>query len=441
MGGESRFLAYAASPTGQTIQPSVKLRLDRGKSRILIFPQSVKRVAVADPKILEAIVVSPREVVMNAKAVGTTSVLIWDAAGALHSYAVQVELDSQIVKRVAENIRQALPQADIRVTKANDFLVLSGSVSSKAKKKTALDMAGAYSLKKVVDNLHIENQPLQVLLKVHFAEISRSGALNLGLAFIQNVKRGGGDDIGFFPGAPGFSPTGPFLPPISGLPGPDLTFSGAIDFFIGRADRGRGFFLRALQSNGFIRTIAEPHLRVVDGKKATFHVGGEAPVPVPGQDGQVTIMYKPFGIKLEFTPKVKKGDIIELLVRPEVSSVDPSLAVVVSGFNVPGFKSSVTQTQVELRDGETMVISGLLTKDVIKNIGKIPFIGDIPILGELFKSRDFRDSKTELVVLITPTIIRIKKGRKKLELTRSGFMVGRPPVSAGARRSGRGARK
>jgi pilus assembly protein CpaC len=164
----------------------------------------------------------------------------------------------------------------------------------------------------------------------------------------------------------------------------------------------------------------------VSGKKGSFLVGGEAPIPSPGSDGSVTITYKPFGIQLEFTPKVKENGMVDLTVEPVVSSIDTTLSVVVAGFNIPGFKTSNTNTQVELRDGQTMAISGLLSETTAKNLGQVPFIGDIPILGELFKSRDFQDNKTELIVLITPTVIHQDKV-KDLVLPKSGFMMGRTP--------------
>jgi pilus assembly protein CpaC len=273
--------------------------------------------------------------------------------------------------------------------------------------------------------------PPQVLLKVHFAEISRSGAIQIGVGFIR-TNREAQNHLAFFPGAPGFAPKDDFIPPPGAAPGPNLTFSSVIDFFFGTGflegsqARSVGFFMRALQEKGHIRTLAEPTLRVVSGKKANFLVGGEAPIPVPGQDGSVTIAYKPFGIQLEFTPKVKENGMVDLTVKPEVSSIDNTIAIVVQGFNIPGFKKSNTNTQVELRDGQTMAISGLLSETTAKNLGQVPFIGDIPILGELFKSRDFQDNKTELIVLITPTVIRQDKV-KELVLPNSGFMVGRTP--------------
>jgi pilus assembly protein CpaC len=202
--------------------------------------------------------------------------------------------------------------------------------------------------------------------------------------------------------------------------------------FFGNSSRTAGLFVRALQEKGYLRTLAEPHLRVLSGHKAEFLVGGEVPVPVPGQDGQVTIMYRPFGIHLEFKPIVKKTGYIDLEVKPSVSSIDQSLAVVIAGFNVPGFKRSSTSTRVELRDGQTMAISGLISEETAKNIGQLPFLGDIPILGALFQSKDFSEFKTELIVLITPQVIRPRVD-DDLKLTKSGFMVGRTPKLSGGR--------
>ncbi len=407
------------------------MTIDRGESQVLKFPRRVKRISVNNPKIVEVVAVTPSEILLNAKAAGTTSLLVWDETSVLFTYSVIVQRDVKRIQEVAGQLAKILPKEKLTVEQAGDNIVISGTVSSEETKKVALGVGEANSPKKVVDNIRVVESPPQVLLKVHFAEISRSGAVQVGLGFIR-TNREGRNHISFFPGAPGFAPKDDFIPEPGAAPGPNLTFGSVIDFFFGTGflegsqARSAGFFLRALQEKGHIRTLAEPTLRVVSGKKANFLVGGEAPIPVPGQDGSVTIAYKPFGIQLEFTPKVKENGMVELTVKPEVSSIDNTIAIVVQGFNIPGFKKSNTSTHVELRDGQTMAISGLLSETTAKNLGQVPFIGDIPILGELFKSRDFKDNKTELIVLITPTIIHQDRV-EDLVLPNTGFMVGRTP--------------
>lgn len=431
-GGLSVALA-APSLQGEAEASITKRKVDLalGRSEVFRFKNRVKRITVSNPKVVEAMAASPWEMVLNAKGRGGTTVMVWDEKGKLFAYDVNVEAESAMVRVMRSRLAKVLPDEKLSVEEVGKGVAISGFVTSKRVKKVALRVGSAFFGKNgVVDNIQVNDIPPQVILKVRFAEISKSGAINLGLSFIRNNQ--GSHDIGFFPGAPGFAPLGPFLIPSGGRPGPDLNFSGVIDFFIGNESRTAGLFLRALQEKGYLRTLAEPHLRVVSGHKAEFLVGGEVPVPVPGQDGQVTIMYRPFGIQLEFTPIVKRTGYIDLEVKPNVSSIDQSLAIVISGFNVPGFKRSNTSTRVELKSGQTMAISGLLSEETTKNIAQLPFLGDIPILGQLFKSKQFQESKTELVVLITPQIIRPQIDGE-LKISQSGFMMGRFPRIGGGR--------
>ena len=416
---------------GEASSVKRKVDLHLGKSEVFKFKSRVKRISVTNPKVVEALATSPWEMVLNAKGQGGTTVTVWDEKGTIFSYDISVGAESALLPLMRIRLAKILPDEKLTVEQVGKGVAVSGIVASKKAKKVALSIGAAFfSKSKVVDNIIVDDVSPQVILKVRFAEISKSGALRLGLSFIRNGQ--GRHDVGFFPGAPGFAPFGPFLPPTTGLPGPDIGFSGLIDLFFGNSSRTAGLFVRALQEKGYIRTLAEPHLRVMSGQKAEFLVGGEVPVPVPGQDGQVTIMYRPFGIQLEFKPIVKKSGYIDLEVKPNVSSIDQSLAVVIQGFNVPGFKRSETSTRVELKSGQTMAISGLLSEETAKNIGQLPFLGDIPILGALFKSKDFSEFKTELVVLITPQVIRPRVD-EDLMLTQSGFMVGRTPKLSGGR--------
>ena len=378
---------------------------------------------------VEVVVASPREVVLNGKARGETTVIVWDERDGVHTYEVAVTAESPLALQVREQLASLLPNEQIRVAQAGTSVVLSGSVTSEEARALALGIAEAVAPKKVVDNMQVDEVP-QVLLKVHFAEISRSGAFQLGLGFIRrrSLNR---DDIMLFPGAPGFSARGTFLEPQTTDVGPDIAFSSLLNVFIGSNQRTQGVFIRALQEKGYIHTLAEPNIRVMSGKEGNFLVGGEVPIPVPGQDGSVTIMYKRFGIQLKFKPKVLKSGMVEMAVEPEVSSIDNTISVVVSGFTVPGFKTSNTKTEVVLRDGQTMPISGLLSQDQKRNMAQLPFIGDVPILGQLFKSKDFSDDKSELVVLVTPTVIRTRRS-PEIVLPLSGFRMGRVPAPAAA---------
>ncbi len=432
--GSAFAAAKASAPEGEAL-PSRRLKLARGKSKILKFSNPLKRITVSDPKVVDALAASPTEMVLFAKGEGEASIIVLDEKGNVFAYDIQVTTDKKTIREARERLAQVLPDSKLKIVSAGEGLVISGSVKSEAAKKVALGIGALFTSKKVVDNIQIENSP-QVLLKVHFAEISRSGALQVGLGLFQSRTRGTRTTQGFlFPGAPGFAPVGGTTEGIA------VTFSSIMSLFFSTSrssatsSRSSSIFLRLLQQKGFIRTLAEPHLRVVSGKKASFLVGGEVPIPVPSEDG-IAITYRPFGIELEFTPTVKSNNMIGLEIAPSVSSVDDTLAIIISGITVPGFKKSNTKTQVELRDGQTMAISGLLSEDRTRIMAQIPFIGDIPILGELFKSRDFRENKSELVVLVTPQIIR-SGAAAELRLPGSGFMVGRTPGAAPSKGAGR----
>ncbi len=405
------------------------VKLIRGKSQVFKFANKLKRISVADPNIVEALAATPWEMVLNGKSGGSTSVLVWDETGTLFSYDVSVGGTEGLVERVQNKLTKVLPKEQLKVEQVGKGLAISGIVSSEVAKKVALKVGEAYAPKQVVDNISIEDLPPQVIIKVHFAEIIKSGAVQVGWGYIRALKSGN-NAIGIFPGSPGVAPTGTVLPDTQGLVGPQVSFSDVISFFFSTNNRTSNFFLRALKQRGLIRTLAEPHLRVVSGKKAKFLAGGEVPVPVPGADGSVTILFKPFGVELEFKAIVKNTGYVELDITPSVSALDETISLQLSGFSVPGFKRSSTTTTLELRDGQTVAISGLLNEEVIKNLDSLPFIGDIPILGSLFRSKDFREKRTELIVLVTPQIVRPRKVAE-LTLTQTGFMVGRTPAQSG----------
>jgi len=434
-GGGAAALAPAPAGAAPASGPQVKLFV--GKSQVITFENRLKRISVGEPKVVEVVVVSPRELLLNAKAAGGTTMIVWDERGGVFTYDVSVQSDPTLAQQVRERLAQLLPKEELTVEQVGTGVVLSGVATTEEARNTAVSVAETVAPKKVVDNIQVDEVP-QVLIKVHFLEVSRSGAIQVGVGFVRRAQ--GRHDIGVFPGAPGFAPGGLFLEGSAADVSPNVAFSSIINLFFGnRSPRTVGFFMRALQEKGHIRTLAEPNLRVMSGKEATFLVGGQVPVPVPGQDGQVTITYRDFGIRLKFKPKVRKSGMIEFSVEPEVSAIDNTLAVVVQGFNVPGFKTSNTKTEVVVRDGQTMPISGLLSEARRRNIAQLPFIGDVPILGQLFQSKDFQEDKTELVILVTPQIIRTRRVAEAL-VPRSGFEVGRTPGSGASTAGGGGGR-
>jgi pilus assembly protein CpaC len=288
--------------------------------------------------------------------------------------------------------------------------------------------------KKVVNLIQVTS-PDQISLKVRIAEVARTALREFGMGFLGRGHQG---NIGAFPGAL-FQPFGNFRPPETtsqgaflpaNLPptGPDLGFSSLVNFFISDNARRLGLFIRAMESRGDLKTLAEPRIVTQSGQKANFLVGGEFPIPIPqsGAGGSITIEFKPFGVRLEFTPQLKgkNRDLIELKLAPEVSELDFSKSITISGFSIPTLNKRRVETVVELKDRQTFAIAGLIQNRLQKDISKIPWVGDIPILGKLFTSPRFNREETELLVLITPEIMKHSKSDDPMPLKR-GVNLGR----------------
>ncbi|MFQ5692131.1 MAG: type II and III secretion system protein family protein, partial [Nitrospinota bacterium] len=263
----------------------------------------------------------------------------------------------------------------------------------------------------------------QVSLKVRIAEVSRSAMRELGLGFLARGRLGAEPgQLGVFPGKPLFTPTGAFTPGT----GPDLSFGSLVNFFISDSSRKLGLFLRALENRGELRTLAEPHLVTRSGQKASFLAGGEFPIPVPqaGAGTAITIEFKPFGVRLDFTPKVLAKGRIELHLAPEVSDLDFTNAVSVGGISVPSLTKRRAETVVEMKSGQTFAVAGLIQNRMVKDVNKIPWISEVAILGKLFTSPKFNREETELLVLITPEIVRRTEPDDPMPLRR-GASLGR----------------
>jgi pilus assembly protein CpaC len=372
-----------------------------GRSAVIRTERPIKRVSLPKPEIADALVTSPNELLVHGKLPGTISLLVWGDTGRISSYKVIVQRD---LSSLEERVRQLFPGEPIKVTSNGADVVLSGIVSSDYVAEKATSLALGYVEKKEnVVNLLRQDEGLesnQVLLRVRFAEVSRSAMQELGASF--------------FTGAGGYkdwiarSTTGQF-------PAPDfdaekgLVFSDFLNILAFNTKEQLGTVVRALQTKGLFQSLAEPNLVTQNGKEATFLAGGEFPIPVlqGGAGNQaVTIMFKEFGVRLRFTPTITGNDTVHLKVAPEVSALDFANAVSMDGFRVPAISTRRTETEVELRDGQTFAIAGLIDNSVNQTIQKIPGLGDIPILGLLFKSRAYQKNATELVVMITPQILR-----------------------------------
>src|SRR5262245_27884055 len=400
-------VSFSGSPTGIVAGPpatptdATDIDLLVGRSTILNVGSTIAHVSLTVPDVADAMVTAPQQLLIHGKTPGTISLFVWDRAGGIKTYEVNVRRD---LKQLIEQMTQLFPGEPITVVGSGKDVVLSGTVSSKYVIDKAADIAAGYAEKKEnVVNLLKQQEGVasnQVLLRVRFAEVSRTALQELGATFIAN-----GYKNDWF----GRTTTQQFsAPDFDSNSQQGLTFSDFLNIFLFNRKQQIGTVIKALQQKGLFQSLAEPNLIALNGKEASFLAGGEFPVPVVQSgagNNAVTIMFKEFGIRLNFTPTVLGNDLINLKVRPEVSALDFANGVQVGGFRVPALSTRRTETEVELQNGQTFAIAGLMNNTVNSTMSKIPGIGDIPILGYLFKSRSYQKAETELVVMITPQIV------------------------------------
>ncbi len=361
-------------------------------------------VSIANPEIADISTLSDRTLYVLGKAPGRTTLTLLAPDGTLITN-VEVHVTPDIAE-FKERLRQILPNERIEVRTANDGIVLSGTVSSAAKLDRALDLANRYAPERV-SNLMTVGGTQQVMLKVRFAEMNRSVRKNLSTSLALNTTNlvGGngtfanGDNVSaLFDGDPNTSP----VSSIEAQGRYTLGFTaGGLQLAIG---------LEALESKGLVRTLAEPNLTALSGQSADFLAGGEYPIPVVDKDGGVFVSYKKFGVELKFTPRVVDGDVINLQLTAAVSGIDPTNTFQQNGFSINAFKRRETQTTVEMRDGESFVIAGLLQDDFRDLAGQVPWLGDIPVLGALFRSSEYKREQSELVIIVTPHLVTPTRG-------------------------------
>jgi pilus assembly protein CpaC len=398
--------AGTASPrdtaSAVTAEAATDVDLLVGRSTVLNIGAPISRVSLTVPDVADAMVTSPGQLLIHGKTPGTISLFVWEKGGAIRTYAVNVRRDLTIL---VEQMKQLFPGEEITVAGSGKDVVISGTVSSKYVIEKAADVAGGFVEKKEnVVNLLKQQEGVasnQVMLRVRFAEVSRSALQELGATWILN---------NFKSDWTGRATTEQFASPLfdDSKPG-RMTFSDYLNVFLFNSKHGVGTVVRALQTKGLFQSLAEPNLISVNGKEASFLAGGEYPYPVvqAGVGGSsISVVFKEYGIRLHFTPTVLGGDLINLKVKPEVSSLDFTNAIILNGFRLPALTTRRADTEVELQDGQTFAIAGLMNNTLNNSIQKIPGIGDIPVLGLLFKSRAYQKNETELVVMITPTIVR-----------------------------------
>jgi pilus assembly protein CpaC len=367
-----------------------------GGHSVIETPAAITRVAIADPSIIDVLPVTARELVINGKAAGTTSLLVWDASGTRAAFNIRVSPDAA---NIEADLRRLFPGEDVQVRTSGKSVVLTGSVSNSgvADRMIALVGGSVGDPASIVNEMHMP-RPGQVLLKVRFAEVSRSALERSGINLLYTGPDG--RVIGSTTGRPsGFR---------GDIDGTVSVLSDAVNLFMFEPELNMTAFLQALESNGMFRSLAEPNLLAAHGVEASFLAGGEFPYPVAqggASSGSVSIVFKEFGIKLDFTPFIRPGGNIRLTVAPEVSSLDFSNGLTIGGFSVPSILSRKASTEVELRDGQTFAIAGLIDNNMITDYDKVPLLGDIPILGSLFRSKELRQNRSELLVLVTPQIV------------------------------------
>jgi pilus assembly protein CpaC len=387
----------------QPLQASAPLRVMVGKSLLINTTERLKRISITDPAIAWAQVITPTQILVHGKAPGEISLLIWDELERSRSFDLRVDVD---VSACAEEEHRVFPDEQITVTPSRAAIVLSGHVSTEDVAKRAGELASAYS-PKVVNVLTFGPVGAQeVLLQVKFAEVDRTALTQLGVNF---VSTGGGNTIGT-------TSTGQFggfgtqtLTTTKGPNGTVTTTSGetinnVLNLFLFRPDINFGAVIQALQTKNLLEILAEPNLIAVNGKEASFLAGGQFPFPIvqPGNGfTAVTISFKEFGVRLQFTPVITPNGYIHLKVAPEVSTLDFANALTIQGFTVPALSTRKAETEFELQDGQSFVIAGLMDNRVTDIYNKIPGLGDIPILGNFFKSKSVQKSNSELMVLCT----------------------------------------
>ncbi|MFQ5912353.1 MAG: type II and III secretion system protein family protein [Nitrospinota bacterium] len=392
----------AQPPSYRLSNGATALQVTAKKSLVMTVPYTIRRISVGDPDLADVATISPNEFLVSAKVPGTTNLIIWDDGGRKFVFDLLVQADA---KALAQGIEEVYPGESVTVRAVKDTLVLSGVTSRDEVKKVVGKMAESFAPKKVINVVRIGDLPIQISLKVRIAEVGRSAIRELGLGFLARGRLGSEPGaFSLFPGDSFFTPSGDF----ADGSGPDLSFGNLVNFFIADSTRNLGLFLRALESRGDLRTLAEPRLVTLNGQKASFLAGGEFPVPIPqaGAGASVTIEFKPFGVRLDFTPKVVAKDRIELKLAPEVSELDFANSVSVGGVSVPSLTKRRAETVVELRNGQTFAVAGLIQNRLVQDLSKVPWIADIPILGKLFTSKRFNRQETELLVLITPEIVK-----------------------------------
>ena len=403
-------LGFAGAATAQTAgDPAaptvVEVTVAAGKSQVIELPTAFSDLLVADPKIADVMPLSSRSVYVVGKTMGSTALTIYGPGKRLIAAAnIVVSADIEGLK---SRINDVLPnEHGIAVRAANQSIVLSGTVSNGVALQQALALAESYAPTKVVNVLGVEGTQ-QVMLSVRFVEMNRTIAKDLQINLESASQRTGQ--------SPNFAiHTGDT---INGNTNLLTSLFGTMAARIGRGQGGLNVVFDALETKGLVKTLAEPNLVAMSGDSASFLAGGEFPIPVAqnntgaGSIPTITVEFKQFGVALGFTPTILSDGMINMVISPEVSSIDPTTSITVGTIQIPGIKVDRAKTTVELRDGDSFTIAGLLSESYTSQIRQFPFLGDVPVLGALFRSNGYKRAETELVVVVTPHLVTARRGQ------------------------------
>jgi pilus assembly protein CpaC len=385
------------------------LRVYAGRSIVVRTPDALKRISVTDDQIAYAVIVSPNQVVIHGLKPGIVTMLLWNENEDMRLFELEVQTD---LRSVTDTLSRFFPSENIEVARSGSSLLLRGTVSSQETADRVLNIAKTEA-SNVVSLLNLPPPaPNQVvLLQVRFAEVDRNAIQELG---VNILSTGALNTVARIT-------TGQFSPPsVSSAEGsvgggsgpstkPSFQLGDLLNIFVFRPDLNLGLVIRALEQRSLLQILAEPNLLALGGKEASFLAGGEFPVPiVQGGIGvqSVSVQFKEFGVRLKFTAMPQPNGLISLKVAPEVSALDYSNAVTLSGFLIPALTTRRAETEVELRDGQSFAIAGLIDKRLTEVFSKVPWLGDVPFLGKLFQSKSFKHNNSELLVMVTPHLVK-----------------------------------
>ena len=397
-----RILPAFAQQDPKSIE-SQSLHIVLGKSVVLNLESRLKRILISNPAIIDVLATNPNQMIVEAKSPGTSSLILWDEAGVSRMLDVTVDVD---VAGLRSAIDLAFPHSTVEAHADGDRLVLSGRVANQRAEDDLVKMAGIYS-KNVVDSLDRPSaHQRQILLEVKIVEVDRTRLEQFGFNLFSTGAANTPGVVSTQQFGPITGASGPVQ--VGGGVAPTFGISDLLNIFLFRQDLNLGASIQALQQKSVLQILAEPNLVAMNGVKASFLAGGEFPFPIVqggASIGAVTIQFRPFGVKLDFTGTIADDNTIHLVVAPEVSSLDFSNALSISGFTVPAVSTRRAETEIELKDGQSFGIGGLLDQRTTSLLSKVPGIGDVPVLGKLFQSHSIQKTNSELIVLVEPHIV------------------------------------